>query len=754
MADPNRSSTNNRPPKPKDSKGDAKRDANPYAGGDQTPPNWRFWIWYAVATLLLLWWWQESFHQMQVKEIPYSQFKAYLAKGEVTKVEIRPETIFGLVIPKTADKSTDGDTTKNKDDKTAKGDEANKADEAKSTAKNTTKPQPPRDLPATAKEKTEKTSSVTDKEASKEASEKPASKTDDKTKSAAKPKEKSTDSIFGISPQSETFDGKKVVPGEFEFVTVRVDDPQLVEELEKQGVDFEGERTGFLTYFLWYWLLPIVVMLLIWSFLIRRMGMAGQSLLNVTQSKARMVVDQQTGVTFGDVAGCDEAKAELTEVVDFLSNPERYELLGAKIPKGVLLVGPPGTGKTLLARAVAGEANVPFFQLSGSDFVEMFVGVGAARVRDLFQQGKRHAPCIIFIDELDAIGRQRGVHVGAVNDEREQTLNQLLVEMDGFDANVGVIILAATNRPEVLDAALLRPGRFDRQVLVDAPDIDGREAILKVHSRNKKIAEDVDLRRVAQATPRYSGADLANVMNEAALLAARFNHEAITQGDLLEAVEKVLAGPERRSRRLLEEERKRVAYHEAGHALVAHFLPHSDPLHKISIVPRGKAALGYTMHVAADDQFLMTRSALVDRIKGLLGGRAAEQVVFGEVSTGAQNDLERATAMAQQMVCMYGMSESVGLNHVAQKQGAEFLGDGAYQRQCSPETSREIDEEIKRLLDQSYHDAVHILSEHREQLEKVSQFLLEKETMESDEFIERVGSRPASEALDPDESDS
>lgn len=357
------------------------------------------------------------------------------------------------------------------------------------------------------------------------------------------------------------------------------------------------------------------------------------------QSRARLVADRDTGVTFDDVAGCDEAKYELQEVVDFLKNPQRYIALGAKIPKGVLLVGLPGTGKTLLSRAVAGEARVPFFSLSGSDFVEMFVGVGAARVRDLFNQAQQQAPCIVFIDELDAIGRERGVHVGAVNDEREQTLNQLLVEMDGFQPNVGVILLAATNRPEVLDKALLRPGRFDRQVVIDAPDLVGREAILKVHCRGKPLGDDVDLRRIAQGTPGFSGADLANTVNEAALLAARRNSNVITHKDLEEAVEKVVAGPERKTRRLDEQGKRRVAYHEVGHALVATYSPHADPVHKISIIPRGRAALGYTLQLPADDQFLLTRADLLDRVKGLLGGRASEELVFGEVSTGAENDL-------------------------------------------------------------------------------------------------------------------
>ena len=373
---------------------------------------------------------------------------------------------------------------------------------------------------------------------------------------------------------------------------MRVEDPKLTEELQAANVKFRGERPSMMSQFLVSWIVPLGIMVLIWSFIGRRLGGAGESILSFGKSKARLVAEKETGVTFSDVAGCDEAKYELQEVVDFLKHPERYKAIGASIPKGVLLIGPPGTGKTLLAKAVAGEAHVPFYSLSGSDFVEMFVGVGASRVRDLFQQAKAKAPCIVFIDELDAIGRQRGVHVGAVNDEREQTLNQLLVEMDGFAANAGVIVLAATNRPDVLDRALLRPGRFDRQVLVDAPDIDGREAVLRVHARNKKIAQEVDLRRVAQSTSGFSGADLANAINEAALLAARRHGKEICQKDLEDAVEKVVAGPERKSRRLREEEKRRVAYHEAGHALVAAFSEFADPVHKISIIPRGRAAYG------------------------------------------------------------------------------------------------------------------------------------------------------------------
>ncbi len=490
-------------------------------------------------------------------------------------------------------------------------------------------------------------------------------------------------------------------------------------------------------------------MFLLWTFLFRRIGAAGQAVMRIGRSNAKLVADKETGVTFDDVAGCDEAKFELQEVVDFLKHPDRYSALGAKIPKGVLLVGPPGTGKTLLARAVAGEAHVPFFSISGSEFVEMFVGVGAARVRDLFEQAKAQAPCIIFIDELDAIGRERGVHMGTVNDEREQTLNQLLVEMDGFQANVGVILLAATNRPEVLDRALLRPGRFDRQVIVDSPDLDGREAILKVHSRHIPLAPDVDLRKIAQGTPGFSGADLANAINEAALGAARRGAKEVNQHDLEEAVEKVVAGPERKSRRLNDEEKRRVAYHETGHALVGAYSKFADPVHKISIVPRGRAALGYTLQTPAGEQFLLTRAALIDRIKGLLGGRAAEDLCFGEVSTGAENDLDRATALARQMVCIYGMSDAIGLVHCAERQGLFVGRDGAMQRDCSEATASKVDEEVKRLLDTCYAEAKKILVSHRDQLDLVAGELLRNETIDSTTFERLIGRPPADARLSP-----
>jgi cell division protease FtsH len=531
-------------------------------------------------------------------------------------------------------------------------------------------------------------------------------------------------------------------PKEFEFRTVRVEDPKLVEVLEEHDVTFVGEMPRLISRVLIAWVLPIALMIGLWTLLSRRMGAAAGQAMSFGKSPAKLSPTTETGVTFADVAGCEEAKIELEEVVDFLKHPQRYEALGAKIPKGILLVGPPGTGKTLLARAVAGEAQVPFYSLSGSDFVEMFVGVGAARVRDLFEQAVKSAPCIIFIDELDAVGRQRGVHMGVVNDEREQTLNQLLVELDGFEANNGVILLAATNRPDVLDRALLRPGRFDRQVVLDAPDHAGRRKILEVHARGKPLADDVDLDTVAQATPGFAGADLANTLNEAALLAARRGAEAIHEVDLEEAIEKVVAGPERKSRRLSDADKRRIAYHEVGHALVAQLSEHADPVHKISIVPRGQAALGYTLQLPSEDQFILTRSALVDRIKGLLGGRAAEEEVFGEVSSGAENDLEKATAIARQMIARLGMGDAAGLPQWGYREQSPFLGGGGsaiqFQRDCAEETAREVDLEVKALMAASYAAARELLHTHRALLDRIAGELLERETLDHETFVALV----------------
>jgi len=516
------------------------------------------------------------------------------------------------------------------------------------------------------------------------------------------------------------------------FRAVRVDDPNLVADLERAGVDYGGARPSPLPTLLG-WLLPLALVALLWFGLPRVGAGASQAALSFGKSRARLVADREVGVTFADVAGCDEAKQELAEIVGFLREPGRFTALGAKIPKGVLLVGPPGTGKTLLARAVAGEARVPFFSLSGSDFVEMFVGVGAARVRDLFEQAKRQAPCIVFVDELDAIGRARGVHLSTINDEREHTLNQLLVEMDGFEPNSGVVLLAATNRPDVLDPALLRPGRFDRQVVLDAPDLVGREAILRVHARGKKLALDVDLGTVARATPGFSGADLANALNEAALLAARRSLDRIGAAELDEAIEKVVAGPERKSRRLDEAEKRRVAVHEVGHALVAVYSKHADPVRKISIVPRGRAALGYTLQLPTGDRHLLSEAELRDRLAVLLGGRAGEETLLGDVSTGAENDLEAATDLARRMICQFGMGRSVGLLHCA-REPALLASPRATapppQRDCSEQTAHAIDEEVRSLLDEANATARKILVEHRDQLGRIVGALLDRETLD------------------------
>ena len=533
---------------------------------------------------------------------------------------------------------------------------------------------------------------------------------------------------------------KKPDQESFGFRTVRVEDPRLVEDLEAANVKYEGVRPGLLSTLFTTWILPIGFMVLIWFLLARFVGRAGQSVMNIGRNKARLVAEHETGVTFDDVAGCDEAQYELREVVDFLKKPDRYRALGAQIPKGALLVGPPGCGKTLLARAVAGEAKVPFFSMSGSDFVEMFVGVGAARVRDLFKEAKAKAPCIIFIDEMDAVGAQRGAHVGTLNDEREQTLNQLLTEMDGFEANQGVIILAATNRPEVLDRALLRPGRFDRQIVIDSPDLNGREAILKIHACDKPLSQDVDFRKIAQATPGFSGADLANTLNEAALLASRRSAKTIAQQDIEQAIEKVIAGPERKSRRLHKDEKRRVAYHETGHALVAVFSKHADPVHKITIVPRGRAALGYTLQLPDDDQFLQLHSELFDKIKGLLGGRAAEEIMYNEVSTGAQNDIEKATIIARQMVMVYGMDGRIGLVNCGQRRHPYFLAapESDFQPDCSAQTAREIDEQVKKIIDKAYVDAKKILSEHKRELNVVADELVKVESLDGTTFLRLV----------------
>jgi cell division protease FtsH len=519
------------------------------------------------------------------------------------------------------------------------------------------------------------------------------------------------------------------------FLVVRVDDPRLTAELEEAGIPFKGETSSEWFSTLLSWIVPVLLFFALWSYLFNRMGGAGGGLMQIGKSKAKVYIEKQTGVSFADVAGIDEAEEELVEIVEFLKHPEKYQRLGGHLPKGVLLVGPPGTGKTLLARAVAGEAGVPFFSISGSDFVEMFVGVGAARVRDLFGQAAEHAPSIIFIDELDALGKARGVNILSSHDEREQTLNQLLAEMDGFDPNKGVIIMAATNRPEILDPALLRPGRFDRQVLVDRPDVKGREKILQLHAKKIKLSANVDLGLLAAKTPGFVGADLANIVNEAALLAARQGKDAVEMTDFDEAIERVVAGLQKKSRVMSPKEKKTVAYHESGHALVAEFIPGADPVSKISIIPRGIAALGYTQQTPMEDRYLMTKSELMARIYVLLGGRVAEEMVFGDVSTGAQNDLQRATEIARTMVTQFGMSERLGLVSLEGPRTPLFLPVPIQSaKDYSDETARAIDAEVKQILTEAHEKVQETLATHRSALEELAQLLLKKEVVERPEL--------------------
>ena len=537
----------------------------------------------------------------------------------------------------------------------------------------------------------------------------------------------------------------------------------FLEFLDENGVAYKAEvkQNNFLLDFILNWILPFGFIFLMWNLLFKKIGggMGGGmgSIFSAGSSRATSVEEGQIKTRFSDVAGVDEAKEELVEVVDFLKSPKKYTEIGGKIPKGVLLVGPPGTGKTLLARAVAGEAGVPFFKISGSDFVEMFVGVGASRVRDLFKQAREKAPCIIFIDELDAIGKSRVNNLGG-NDEREQTLNQLLVEMDGFDNQKGLILLAATNRPDVLDPALLRPGRFDRQVVVDRPDVKGREAILKIHSKNVKIEKDVDFQSLARATAGFAGADLANIVNEAALLAVRGGRKKVTMQDFDEAIEKTMVGLQKKNRVIKESERKIVAYHETGHALVAAFTEGSDPVHKISIIPRGVSALGYTLHRAEDESFLSTQKEMLAEVDCLLGGRGAEEVIFGEVSTGAANDIMRATGIIRRMITEYGMSDKFK-NMTLGKQGGGYgygSGEPSLVREYAETTQQFIDEEIARVMDERYNRVLDLLKSKMQVLEYIAQRLLEKETIEAAEFNDIVNAEAnlAQKALANSENDS
>jgi cell division protease FtsH len=534
--------------------------------------------------------------------------------------------------------------------------------------------------------------------------------------------------------------------GEASFVTSRIpntDDQELIDLLTTQGVEFSGRiENTFWRDFLLTWMLPLGLIVFIWFFVFRRLSrrIGGASPMSFGQSKVKLYDRSIERVTFDDVAGLDEAKEELREIIDFLRNPQKYRSIGARIPKGVLLVGAPGTGKTLMARAVAGEADVPFFSIGGSQFMEMFVGVGAARVRDLFEQAKAKAPCIVFIDEIESIGKVRGgVMSSGGTEEREQTLNQLLSEMDGFDPQTGVIILAATNRPEVLDSAILRPGRFDRHIMVDRPDIKGREEILKVHSRRVKLADDVKLRRIAARTPGFAGAELANVVNEAALLAARKNKKEVFEEDFEQAIDRVIGGLELKSRVMNDHERRVVAHHEVGHSLAASLLEHADPVHRITVIPRGIGSLGMTMQLPEEDRYIMSKPELEDRLAVLMGGRVAEEIIFKQTSTGAQNDLEKATILARKMVEDYGMSERVGPISLGVERGARLLmGDYSYGKESnySEATAELIDQEVKKIITHNYDRVKEILEDNKAALEGIAEVLLEKETLEGDAFRE------------------
>ena len=525
-----------------------------------------------------------------------------------------------------------------------------------------------------------------------------------------------------------------------EFSTVAPNDSKLVEKLEAKKVDIKAELPPQPPWWMSILssILPMLIIVGLWFMLMNQGGAGGGKVMNFGKSRARRYDEEKLKITFKDVAGADEAKQELEEVVEFLKHPQKYNDLGAKIPKGVLLYGPPGTGKTLLAKAVAGEAGVPFFSISGSDFVEMFVGVGASRVRDLFDQAKKSAPCIVFIDEIDAVGRQRGAGLGGGHDEREQTLNQLLVEMDGFSANEGIIMIAATNRPDILDPALLRPGRFDRQIVVDRPDIKGRTEILKVHVKGKPMGQDVNLDVIAQRTPGFTGADLSNLVNEAALLTARKDKKAINMPEMEEAAERVIMGPERKSRVISDKEKRLTAYHEGGHTIVGMLLEHTDPVHKVTIIPRGRAG-GYTLSLPKEDKYYATRSEMLDELKVLLGGRVAEALVLKEISSGASNDLQRATQLARQMICEYGMSENIGPVTFGHRQDQVFLGrDIARDKDYSEEVAAEIDKEVRSFMEDAYAATEKLLSDNIDKLHVIAKALMEKETLEEEEINQLV----------------
>lgn len=521
------------------------------------------------------------------------------------------------------------------------------------------------------------------------------------------------------------------------FSTYSPNDPELINILRSKNIIIEAKPPVEVSWWmrLLSSILPMLLIIGVWIFMLQQMQGGGNKVMSFGKSRAKLLGKETPKVTFKDVAGIDEAEEEVQEVIDFLKNPAKFKKLGAKIPRGILLYGPPGAGKTLLARAIAGEAGVPFFSISGSDFVEMFVGVGASRVRDLFKQAKANAPCIIFMDEIDAVGRHRGAGLGGGHDEREQTLNQLLVEMDGFDQNTGIIMVAATNRPDILDPALLRPGRFDRRIVIDRPDIVGREGILKIYARGKPLAKDVDIKVLARRTPGFVGSDLANMVNEAALLASREGKNEIGMEEFEAAIDRVIAGPERKSRLISDKEKEIIAYHESGHAIVAKMLPNCDPVHKVSIIPRGDATLGYTLQLPTQDRYLISKLELMDRLAVLLGGRVAEDIIFKDVTTGAQNDLERATKIARQMITEYGMSEALGPVTLGRKEHEIFLGrDISQERDYSEEIANKIDKEVREIVESAYSKAKDILTKNKSKLKKIARNLIERETLEGKEL--------------------
>jgi len=652
----------------------------------------KFSIFYYLLIFALIFFLESLFFSgPTVKEIPYSKFRDYIAQDSLESAVITTNKIYGVL------KSPD--TTK-----TAKKEATNKDSVKKSTDKKTTAP----------KKAAEKHSFL---------------------------------QIFKHTPwhlNLDKLENEKQKQLALQFTVVPLEDRNLIADLQKHDVEYRGKiESNWLKNIFLNWIIPFGLLIFIWIWVFRKMG-KGPSSLNVGRSKAKIYeVDPSKRITFNDVAGIDEAVEEVKEVVNFLKEPGKYTRLGAKLPKGILLVGPPGTGKTLLARAVAGEAGVPFFSISGSDFVEMFVGVGAARVRDLFAEAKAKAPCIIFIDELDAVGKSRGgaMPMGGGYDERENTLNQLLTEMDGFDPQIGIVMMGATNRPEVLDSALLRPGRFDRQILVDKPDLIGREQIFKVHTRGLLLGKNVDLHKLAAQTPGFAGAEIANVCNEAALLASRSGRDKILMDDFQNAFERIIGGLEKKNKLINPHEREIVAYHESGHAIIGHLTPGADPVQKVSIVPRGIGALGYTLQTPLEDRYLMSRSELLGKIKGLLGGRAAEEVVFGEISTGASNDLERVSRIARDMIVQYGMSKKLPNLSLVDKNQGYFLGQGPQTSRRSEKIEQIVDEEVMDIIQGCYTEDKEILQKHRKKLEKMAQTLLEKEKLDDKDIISILGKR-------------